>query len=660
MASNAAKAGMWGGRFLGLTVLLLLLTEPLIKTTATVYEKPLVAVLADNSQSMLMSANGKTETEMLREVMKALPAELADKADLKLFALADGIKVWSDSSAFDGSITDLSGSFDQLASGFSGMNLAAVVLLSDGLFNRGDDPLNAVRRLKSPVYCVPFGDTMKRNDIVLSKIKHNRTAYIGNDFPIELGVDVNGFKGRNIKITVSEDESVLSALSVSPKSNRQYFSIPLMLRAQKKGLHAYTVKIESLPGEFSVLNNTRTIYIEVLDSKQKILFLARGPHPDIAAMRQILESAEVYETVFANADDFRGGFDGYSLVVLHRLPDAASRNKPWFNNLAASQVPRLVIAGDNISSAEFNQLQQVMVYAPSRANPNEVAPILNKDFRLFNTETSWPEMMNEWSPLSVPFGSWNLTNGSEALFRQKIGSVSTADPLVAFGEPNGIRMGVIAGEGFWRWRLSEYAASGKNDVFRSLVSKIFQFLSAKKDTRPFFVSSKQIFQQGEDLLFDASLVNESGERVVDAEIKMLITSSSGKSYPFFFSPASIGYRLNAGRLPSGKYAWQATVKLGEKVYVDKGSFSISDLNLESMNLTADHGLLDAVSAASGGKILKRDAKEIARELIKSNKLVSVAREEKSVKDLIDLKWLFFLMLACFSLEWFLRRYSGAY
>jgi len=319
-----------------------------------------------------------------------------------------------------------------------------------------------------------------------------------------------------------------------------------------------------------------------------------------------------------------------------------------------------VIAGENMGGAEMNQVQRAVVYSSSKATPNEVSPILNKDFRLFNADPSWTDAMAEWPPLSVPYGSWNLTNGSEVLFKQRIGSVSTNNPLMAFGETDGVRSGVIAGEGIWKWRMAEFAARRNNEVFRSLISKSIQFLSAKRDSRPFFVSARQLYNQGEDLLFDASLINESGEKVLDAEIKMDIVSASGKNYPFYFSPSGIGYRLNAGQLDAGKYSWIATVKLGEKIYTDRGSFNISDLNLESMNLSADFALMDAIAASSGGKVLKPEAKEIAAALLNSDKLSSIAREEKTVKDLIDLKWLFFLMLSAFSLEWFLRRYCGGY
>jgi hypothetical protein len=174
------------------------------------------------------------------------------------------------------------------------------------------------------------------------------------------------------------------------------------------------------------------------------------------------------------------------------------------------------------------------------------------------------------------------------------------------------------------------------------------------------VSGKPVYQQGEDILFDATLLNETAERISDAEIKMTITSEKGKSFPYYFSPSSMGYRLNAGQLPQGKYTWIATVKKGDLVLTDRGSFSVSDLNLESLNLTADHKLLDAMAALSGGKTLKADLKSISNEILSSPSLVSIAREEKTVKDLIDLKWLFFAMLAAFSLEWFLRRYTGGY
>jgi len=45
---------------------------------------------------------------------------------------------------------------------------------------------------------------------------------------------------------------------------------------------------------------------------------------------------------------------------------------------------------------------------------------------------------------------------------------------------------------------------------------------------------------------------------------------------------------------------------------------------------------------------------------KSETIKPVLYEQRSTRPLIDLKWIFFLLLFLLSLEWFIRKWQGAY
>ncbi|MDZ7849120.1 MAG: hypothetical protein U5L96_21695 [Owenweeksia sp.] len=46
-------------------------------------------------------------------------------------------------------------------------NLAGVVMLTDGIYNRGSDPAYAARSLPFPIYSVGFGDTTVPRDLFI-------------------------------------------------------------------------------------------------------------------------------------------------------------------------------------------------------------------------------------------------------------------------------------------------------------------------------------------------------------------------------------------------------------------------------------------------------------------------------------------------------------
>lgn len=78
-----------------------------------------------------------------------------------------------------------------------------------------------------------------------------------------------------------------------------------------------------MDNEENTINNRKDIYVEVLDSKKKILILASAPHPDIAAFKSVIEQNKNYESEFATMDDMSKVKDisAYDMIILHNLPN---------------------------------------------------------------------------------------------------------------------------------------------------------------------------------------------------------------------------------------------------------------------------------------------------------------------------------------------------
>ena len=53
-----------------------------------------------------------------------------------------------------------------------------------------------------------------------------------------------------------------------------------------------------MQGEVTYSNNVQDIFIEVMDGREKILILAAAPHPDIAAIKQLI--IQNYDTLIQN------------------------------------------------------------------------------------------------------------------------------------------------------------------------------------------------------------------------------------------------------------------------------------------------------------------------------------------------------------------------
>jgi hypothetical protein len=117
--------------------------------------------------------------------------------------------------------------------------------------------------------------------------------------------------------------------------------------------------------------------------------------------------------------------------------------------------------------------------------------------------------------------------------------------------------------------------------------------------------------------------------------------------------------LDAGALPVDEYSYSASTKLGNETFTASGQFTIKPLNLETRQSAADHQLLSDMAKQSGGQMLQPSQISQLADLIRKNENIkTVVYEDKRYSDLIDLKWIFILIVVLLSVEWFVRKREG--
>lgn len=261
----------------------------------------------------------------------------------------------------------------------------------------------------------------------------------------------------------------------------------------------------------------------------------------------------------------------------------------------------------------------------------------------------------------APFGNYKSISSNNTMLYQRIGMVETEQPLIVFNSMGGRKTAIIAGEGIWKWRLYDYAVHNNHDIFNKFVSKIVQYLALQVDKSFFRVICKNDFYENEPLLFDAEVYNESYELINNPEVIMNIINSDNKKFPYTFSKTSNAYRLNSGMFPVGEYRYEARVKTGNKILTEEGEFSVSPIQVEFVNTVADHQLLyNLAQKHDGSMVYASNLSDLLEMIGERGDIKSVSYTQKRLKELINLKWVFFLLLILLSAEWFLRKRSGAY
>jgi len=620
----------------------------------------MIIVAQDNSESLVIGKDsGYIKNDYAIKLNEVID-DLSKDFQVKTFTFGDKVAEGNNYN-FKDKQTDISSLFDEMAVRYSNRNVGALVLASDGIFNRGLNPLYTSDQFRFPVYTLALGDTAMRRDVFISKVNFNRIAFLGNQFPIEVIVGANMCNGLQATLTVSKGGTIVHSENISFNSNRYFQIFRLQLEAKEAGMQRYTIRLSDVDDEISTVNNKQDIFIDILDSKQKILLLSTAPHPDISALRTAIETNYNYELTEATINEYVGQIEGFNLLIMHQLPDGGSKGNTYVARARENKIPVLYIVGTKTNLDQFNALSSGVRIETAQRSFNETLPVLNPEFTLFTlSETSQKAFLN-FPPLLTPFGEYNTSNSVNTLFVQQIGSLVTDYPLVYFTQTLDSKTGVVAGEGLWKWRLQDYLKNENHDAFNEVVTKMIQFLSVKVDKSFFKVEGENNFLENEPVIFDAEVYNQSYELINTNDVEMTITNSEGLDYQFGFGKTARAYQLNAGILPVDNYTWEARVREGENIYTDNGTFTVSPLNIEAINTIADHNLLFQISQKTNGKMLYPDQLQTLPDLLRSREdITTITYTDRKYSELINIPWIFALILALISIEWFIRKRGGSY
>ena len=671
--------GLAALRFVVVSFLCFLLLNPLIRSLRTFTEKPKVVLAIDNSESV--AAAGRPALSRSLASLQTLRQQLTDKG------LEVAVRTFGDTTTtsdltqipFTQRTTDLSGMLLGIRSDYEGQNLTDVVLVSDGIFNQGLSP--TFGQYPFSVQTVGLGDTIPKKDIQLKGVIANRIAYLGNQFPVQAEIVSNGFQGRSGTVVLRQNGKELGRQTINFPANNagspdrgstdRFNQVTFQTTATQKGVQHYVVEVLPQPGEFSTRNNRQDVYLDVIDGKEKVLLLALAPHPDIKALRSILEKNQNYELDIriltgtpaeAPASADRAPADKqYDLIILHQVPDNGGAGSALLQKYLAKNTPVLFVLGNQSAIGPFNTSNPVMQIAAQINQSDKVTGALNPDFKQLNFDPARLDILGKLPPLLAPYGDFRLQPGSEVILWQQVGSVRTKKPLLAINVTSPRKAAVLAGEGLWGWRLEEFALTDKQEVVDELIQKVIQLISVKEDRRKLRVYPiRNEFVAGEKVIFETELYNDIYEKLYDKPVQLAISDEKGITRSFNYTPTANNSQFEISRLPEGAYRFRASVTINNKAEQSSGQFVVRNLQLEAINTTADHGLLRQLAQQTGGQFYKASQTDELVRAITTKPHPARLTSTEEMNELINWRWLFFVVLLLASVEWGLRKFHGGY
>lgn len=637
-----------------------LLLGPIVKQISNLFEKPAFVILNDNSSSIAEATDSTTLMRVRDEVarLQEMLNEQGYDADIETLSEEGASEL-----KYTASTSDINGALRRIANRYEGRNVAGVILVSDGIYNAGLSPLYSPHNF--PIYTIGVGDTTVRADIALKNIAYNKIAYQGNKFPLRAEVQLKNIAGDNITATLLRRGRVIEK-QTKKATPGQLITFDFQPVAEEQGIQKYDIQVEERPEEYNTRNNRSSVFVEVVEGKKKILCVAAAPHPDIKALREVITKNSNYEFILHIPDINPQQASAMvpqdiDLVIFHQCPDLRGKTTALFQTFMKSKSSIFVILGHQTDLRQLARQELPFRFDAPPREYDEVTPVVNPGITNFSISSEASTAFSRFPPVSVHFGKTSVNAGVTVVLHQKVGSVVTDKPLLLLSSDDSKKLGIMLGEGIWRWRLNEFDRTENTTYFDEVFGKLVQFLSTTDDKRKFrSYPVRQEFSDTEPVVFESQVYNDIFEPVYGNTVDIDLTHETGQrsNYTYVISPGNTRYQI--GGLKEGVYRYRSSTIVNGKTESALGEFAVVERQVELQNLTADFDLLRRLSTNTGGRFVPSSKLEALRAELRQKEATSVIHTEETYASMINLKWVFWLLLAIVTMEWGLRKFYGSY
>ncbi len=674
-------------RFAALFLIVFLLFEPVLRLVDREEKPAVLAVLVDNSQSLLLTSNEDSTAasirERIREIVGRLPARMRE-ADVRVYGFdsdlntREGPRLELDSLNFDGSRTNISRALERLQERLGEDNFQGALLLSDGQYNTGRNPLYVADRYPVPIYTAVLGDTSQHRDVMIRRVMTNDIAYVGTELPVQVGLRAEGYDDVSASITLLEDGEALSTREVRLPEGSTEITVDLSVTPEEEGLHRYTVSVSRLDGELTYRNNVESFAVRVLTSRREVLLVAAAPGPDVSAIRQLLDGDPTFD-VDSYVQKAPGVFyegtmppalDDFDVLVLAGYPGRAA---------APAEMQRLRRAVENGLPIFFlltrdthvqfvdEYFSNVLPVVPDRIRSGYVEAAFSRvpdaeRHIVMSISGSTPELWSRLPPLAYSQTRWQASPDARVLARTRVRDVELDDPLFVLRHRTGDRSAALLGANTWRWRNVPEDLSQSAGLWSTLFANTLEWLSAREgDQLVRVVPVRDLFGGGESAELLGQVYDETLNPVSNAAVEVNVTDVRGATYPYVMNPIGNGrYTLDAGTFPEGTYRFEARARLNDDLLgTDEGAFAVGALTLEFKETRANAALMRQIAQRSGGSFIDPDRMENFSNRLASRGAFAPVIVEREEEVELRRRYVFLaIVIGLLTIEWFLRKRSG--
>ncbi len=687
--SGAKRTILMTLRTLALALLLFALFEPVLTIISGKQEPPKVAVLLDKSESVAATDALGDRKKLYDEAIEKSGIKGLDEDERK-FILFDGDistvkKIENDSLKFNGQLTDISNAIKWTSRNLEEENIRAALMITDGAFNTGNNPVYEADIFGKPIYTIGIGDSTEPKDVAVTTILTNEIAYVDNPVPVNVNVKVNGYDEGTLSLVMKDNGKKFDEQEIKIHPDRNEYTAIFEYTPKVKGYRKITAEISGFEDEITHKNNNKSEFINVLDNKRNIAVFAGAPSPDLSMLKQTIsqeKGVKITDFIQKKGSEYYGDPPSESklsesdIIILCGFPINSTPVSTL--ELIKSQLKRgkslFFIASYDTDYNKLKRLEEYLPFRVAQTGKQEFTAITdfkrealsNPLLRIKGVE----EDLQHWNKLPPIYRTETFVDvkpESEVAAGMKVNNVEINEPLIMTRSFNNKKSVAVVGYGLYRWKLLGYAAEASKgrsdtyDLYDIFMDNAIRWLAVREENEMIRIkTTKKHFTNTEEVEFTAQVYDAAYTPIDNAEV---VVTVSGGEQPRDLILHSIGngrYNGDMEGLGAGDYAFKGIVTVNDKkIGDDNGRFSVGKIDLEYQNLKMNVSLLRQISERTGGKFYTAaNADQVLKDIRDDKTFKSVGITSRDEFALWNLPWILAAAILLFGIEWFLRKRAG--
>lgn len=705
--NSSFKALLIALKVSALLILLFLLLEPYVTISTIMPRKSSVLVLIDDSKSMsIADVEGKSRTNFVRKLLgeqntDGLLSELKTNFKLQLYKFGPEVEHLREAKdlAAAGSLTDL-GEGLKFATELGGQSgVSAVVVVTDGVNNTGNDPLETAALMKNknlPLYVVGVGSE-ETKDIELARVNANHSVIENSVIEVAALIKSNHIDEKEVEVELREEGILVKKQQVSLKGSATRMSMKFSPR--KHGFVNYSLNVVANEKEVTAHNNQKSFLIDNRSKKARVLYVEGYPRAEFKFLRRALDGDTNIELVsllrtgpdkfyrqgVTTQDELRDGFPktkealfAYDAIIL------GSVERDFFSDEELENISQFVsergggflMLGGRNAFAEGGYAGSVLEpILPVQLPAHQVAAYPGMTFRdkfkllitpegyqnpimqLSATPSDNREMWDKLPDLEGYNVLGNAKPGATILAVHPLSEPQNPRIMIAQQRFGKGRTMVFASSSSWLWQMGMNHADMSHERFWRQIMR-WLALAAPKPVEVH--TEKDSYVPGEEVTLNVDVRDREFVPLSDARVTARFKKPDGDVQEVPVRWSSEGKLAYAGTfVPDTEGIYKVQVEAyalnGDLMGLSETAFLVEESKLEFSNAHLQAGFLKRMADVSGGRYFHQ---EEAENLPDEISVMKSSYSKLVDQDLWDMPILFMAVIVLLAVEWYVRRNRG--